>query len=109
MNTTRKAFETWATAAPREWDVTRFGEGSARRPGQYFGYVVQASWEAWQAACTAEREACAATCEDRAEKFESAAQRADARGKHDDAALCRATAWQMEICGKRIRARGEKT
>ena len=64
MNTTRKAFETWATAAPREWDVTRFGEGSARRPGQYFGYVVQASWEAWQAACAAEREMCAAIADE---------------------------------------------
>ena len=52
MDEMRKAFEAWATAEPREWDVTRFGEGSARWPGQYFGYVVQASWEAWQAACT---------------------------------------------------------
>lgn len=63
MNTTRKAFKTWATAAPREWDVTRFGEGSARRPGQYFGYHVQCAWEAWEAACAAEREACAQVCE----------------------------------------------
>ena len=61
MDETRKAFEAWATAAPREWDATRFDEGSARWPGQYFGYVVQASWEAWQAACAAERKGSAMT------------------------------------------------
>ena len=64
MDETRKAFEAWATAAPREWDATRFDEGSARWPGQYFGYVVQASWEAWQAACAAERKGSAMTNEE---------------------------------------------
>ena len=106
MNTTRKAFDAWAQGCG--WDISKIGSGEGW-DGTYTNTAVRFMWEAWQAACTAEREACAATCEDRAEKFESAAQRADARGKHDDAALCRATAWQMEICAKRIRARGEKT
>lgn len=56
MNNMRKAFEEWATAAPREWDISRFDEESPRLPGQYFCHVIQTAWEAWQAACEAERE-----------------------------------------------------
>ena len=107
MDEMRRAFEAWVTAEPMEWGVYRWGDHCAH-PGNYCDDNAQCAWEAWQAACAAEREACAATCEDRAEKFESAAQRADARGEHDDAALCRATAWQMEICAKRIRARSQQ-
>ena len=91
MDEMRKAFEAWVTAEPREWDVTRFGEGSARWPGQYFGYVVQASWEAWQAACTAEREACAAICE-----------------SERDEAQTVTGAFRAQECAKRIRARSQQ-
>ena len=62
MDEMRKAFETWAQQPPMEWDVTRFGEHCAW-PGNYRSYHVQCAWEAWEAACAAEREACAQVCE----------------------------------------------
>ena len=62
MNTTRKAFEAWVTAEPREWDIYRWGDHCAH-PGNYCDDNVQCAWEAWQAACAAEREACAKMCE----------------------------------------------
>ena len=108
MDEMRKAFEAWATAEPREWDIYRWGDHCAH-PGNYCDDNVQCAWEAWQAACAAEREACAQVCQERAEKCEREAQEASANGEQDESVSLRATAWQMTICAKRIRARGEKT
>ena len=60
MDEMRKAFEAWATAEPREWDISRFDE-SAPWPGNYRSYPTQCAWEAWQAACAAERKGSAMT------------------------------------------------
>ena len=54
MDEMRKAFEAWATAEPRKWGISRF-DGSALWPGGYHSYPTQCAWEAWQAACAAER------------------------------------------------------
>ena len=63
MDEMRKAFEAWATAEPREWDISRF-DGSAPWPGGYHSYPTQCAWEAWQAACAAERKGSAMTNEE---------------------------------------------
>ena len=63
MDEMRKAFEAWATAAPREWGARRYMSSEMPWPGEYQEYRVQCAWEAWQDACAAEREACAQVCE----------------------------------------------
>ena len=55
-----------------------------------------------------EREACATVCRERAMKCEHEAQEASANGEQDESVSLRATAWQMTICAKRIRARSQQ-
>lgn len=45
--TERDNFEVWASAPPREWDMTRHSNASAW-PGQYVDYYAQCAWEAWR-------------------------------------------------------------
>ena len=108
MDEMRKAFEAWATAAPRGWGARRYMSSEMPWPGEYQEYRVQCAWEAWQDACAAEREACAIVCRERAERFESAAQRADARGAHDEAVSLRATEWQLTVCANKIEKRSQQ-
>ena len=62
----REAFEAWAKAPPREWDVYRYPNNEAKYawPGAYRDYIVAGAWDAWQAAC----EACAKACEATADR-----------------------------------------
>ena len=60
MDEMRKAFEAWAQGCG--WDISKIGSGEGW-DGTYTNTAVRFMWEAWQAACTAEREACAKMCE----------------------------------------------
>mgnify|MGYP001768491304 CR=1 FL=1 len=84
------------------------GEPCAQNKEGELLWSFDAIAHAIEEARAAEREACAQVCQERAEKFEGAARRADARREHDDAATCRATAWQIGICANRIRARWQQ-
>lgn len=50
MSKMREAFESWASAPPREWSCS-IHDTDSLWPGQYQSYFTQAAWEAWQAAC----------------------------------------------------------
>ena len=91
MNSMRKAFEAWAIASPRGWGVRRYMSSEMPWPGEYQEYRVQCAWEAWQDACAAEREACAAICE-----------------RERDEAQIVTGAFRAQECAKRIRARSQK-
>jgi hypothetical protein len=54
----RQQFEAWAKA--RGWSL------DAWKSGEYVSPREQGLWEAWQAATKAEREACAAICDEAA-------------------------------------------
>lgn len=47
MTDHRAEFEAWATATPREFDVSRYNALGAW-PGAYTEYHVHCAWEAWQ-------------------------------------------------------------
>ena len=56
----------------------------------------------------AEREACAAICDEEANKMEQGAQRAIEDGEHDEVSAIRSTAWKLSVAASRIRKRGEE-
>ena len=58
-------------------------------------------------AAAAEREACAAICDEDANRMEEAAQRAIENGEHDEVSAIRSTAWKLCVAANRIRARGK--
>lgn len=55
---------------------------------------------------TAEREACAKVCSDRAMRCELEANQAIENGERDESSALRSTAWQISVCAAAIRARG---
>ena len=55
-----------------------------------------------------EREACAAICDEEANKMEQGAQRAIEDGEHDEVSAIRSTAWKLSVAASRIRKRGEE-
>ena len=61
MNTTREAFEAWAQGCG--WDISKIGSGEGW-DGTYTNTAVRFMWEAWQAACAAERKESAMTNEE---------------------------------------------
>ena len=63
MDETRKAFEAWATAEPREWNVSRC-ETQNGTLGLYCNVCTEKAWRAWQAACAVERKGRAMTNEE---------------------------------------------
>ena len=58
-----------------------------------------------QESIAAEREACAAICDEEAEKMEREAQAAINSGHHDEVSSLRSTAWKLSIAAARIRDR----
>ena len=62
-----------------------------------------------QRAVTAEREACAKVCDDKAMHCETKAQEAIEAGEYDEVSAIRSTAWQLSVCAAAIRARKEQT
>ena len=56
----------------------------------------------------AEREACAAICDEEANKMEQGAQRAIEDGEHDEVSAIRSTAWKLSVAASRIRKRSEE-
>ena len=54
----------------------------------------------------AEREACAAICDNEANRMEESAQRATENGEHDEVSAIRSTAWKLSVAAARIRKRG---
>ena len=61
---------------------------------------------AYNAGAAAEREACAAICDDEANRMEESAQRAIENGEHDEVSAIRSTAWKLSVAAARIRKRG---
>lgn len=59
----RKQFEAWISSPPFEHMCDRNSENSAW-PGAYKRYETELAWEAWQAAISSEREACAELCDE---------------------------------------------
>ena len=57
-------------------------------------------------AVATEREACAAICDDEANRMEESAQRAIENGEHDEVSAIRSTAWKLSVAAARIRKRG---
>lgn len=55
---------------------------------------------------SAEREACAQVCSDKALRCEAEAQRAIDNGEHDEVSAIRSAAWQISTCAAAIRKRG---
>lgn len=88
MDETRKAFEAWVQDLG--WNAARLKPDGILN-GVYKNATTQGLWRAWQAACAAEREACAEVCE-----------------SERDEATTPSGALRAARCAAAIRARGQQ-
>lgn len=88
----------------REAEIIDFRDAS---DDQHVAQMIEFLQRFSDLVASAEREACAKVCSDRAMRCELEAIQAIENGEDDESSAIRSTAWQISVCADAIRKRSE--